>query len=88
MNRYILYAYAAVNLAVFLLYGYDKLEAKKGGWRIPEKILLLSAVPGILGAILGMTVFHHKTKKKKFFLLLPVTLILETVLFFYFFFNK
>ncbi|MBR2685932.1 MAG: DUF1294 domain-containing protein [Erysipelotrichaceae bacterium] len=84
MDKTYLIGYITVNLAVFLLYGYDKFKAKHDGWRIPEKVLLLSAVAGILGALAGMTVFHHKTKKKKFYLLLPLILILEAVLFFYF----
>ena len=84
MNRYILYAYAAVNLAVFLLYGYDKFKARKSGWRIPESTLLFFSVFGIYGALPGMTVFHHKVCKKKFFLTLPILGILETVLLFAF----
>jgi len=84
MDKTYLIGYITVNLAVFLLYGIDKRKAKKDAWRIPEKVLLFLAVVGILGALAGMTVFHHKTKKKKFYLLLPLILILEAVLFFYF----
>ena len=84
MNRYILYAYVAINLVVFLLYGIDKRKAKRDAWRIPEKVLLFSAVFGIIGALLGMSVFHHKIRKKKFYLLLPLILILEAIAFFYY----
>ena len=40
MNVYIIGAYIIWNIIVFLLYGVDKLKAKAGAWRIPEKTLL------------------------------------------------
>ena len=38
----------AINLVAFLAYGLDKLKAKKDKWRIPEKVLILLAVLGIV----------------------------------------
>lgn len=60
--------YAAVLLAVmdifaFALYGIDKRKACRKAWRIPEKVLLASALPGGIGAYLGMRCFRHKTRK-------------------------
>ena len=53
----------AVNLVSFTLYGLDKLKAKKGLWRIREStLLLIAALGGSVGALLGMEVFRHKTK--------------------------
>jgi uncharacterized membrane protein YsdA (DUF1294 family) len=75
----IIVIYAAVNLFVFLLYGLDKLKAVKNQWRIPEKTLMAAAVFGVLGAILGMLIFHHKVRKPKFAIGVPVILILESV---------
>ena len=72
--------YGVVNLAVFLLYGIDKLKAKHDKWRIPEKTLIIAAVFGILGGLTGMMVFHHKTRKPKFSVGLPMILFAETVL--------
>ena len=60
------------NIAVFLLYGYDKLMAVKNGWRVSEKTLLLCALLGGLGAYCGMIGFRHKTKHMHFKLLLPL----------------
>ncbi|MBM7636412.1 DUF1294 domain-containing protein [Streptococcus saliviloxodontae] len=52
------------NLLVFITYGADKLKAKRGVWRISEKLLLIeSYVLGGLGAYLAGLVFHHKTRK-------------------------
>lgn len=57
-----------VNVLVFLLYGYDKLAAKRFPRnRISENVLigasLLLAFPG---AELARRVFHHKTKDVAF----------------------
>ena len=54
---------AAVSLVAFLCYGADKARAKKGAWRIPEKVLLLlSFFGGAAGGLLGMLLFRHKTR--------------------------
>ena len=34
------------NVAAFCLMGVDKWKAKHGRWRLPEKVLFLSAWPG------------------------------------------
>ena len=76
--KWILLLLAAVNLLAFVLYGVDKLKAKKGAWRIPEATLLLVAfLGGSVGALLGMEVFRHKTKHAKFRVLVPLFLILH-----------
>ena len=77
----ILLLFVAVNLISFALYGLDKLKAKKGLWRIRESTLLLvSALGGSLGALLGMEVFRHKTKHWQFKVLVPVLLALHIAL--------
>jgi len=51
----------------FLIYGIDKLFAKLGFSRIPEKALLATTFFfGILGSIAAMMIFKHKTKKNSF----------------------
>lgn len=76
------YYLIAVNAIAFLLYGMDKFKAVHHKWRIPEKVLILSAaLGGGAGALIGMLVFHHKTRKPLFFLGVPVILILETALY-------
>ena len=60
-------AWALLNGFVFLLYGLDKLKAKRGKWRIPERTLLLFTwLMGGVGALLGMRTFRHKTKHLSF----------------------
>ena len=71
----------AVNLVSFTLYGLDKLKAKKGLWRIREStLLLIAALGGSVGALLGMEVFRHKTKHWQFKVLVPVFFVLHIAL--------
>ena len=52
-----------MSLFTFLIYGIDKLKAKRNKWRIKESVLLLSSfLGGSIGGILGMYVLRHKTK--------------------------
>jgi len=55
------------NLGVALLYGWDKLQARRGGRRVSERRLLLAAwLAGAPGALLGMALFRHKVSKASF----------------------
>lgn len=58
---YVIYL-AVLSLITFCLYGRDKSCAKRGKWRIPEKVLLLcSFFGGAYGGFLAMQLFRHKT---------------------------
>lgn len=68
------------NLAVFLLYGADKLFAIQKRRRISERTLLTSSLLlGGVGAFFGMEIWRHKTKHKKFRVVAILSLILTTV---------
>ena len=55
------------SVAAFLMYGWDKRQAKVDGWRVPEKRLhALSFLGGWPGAMLGQSYFRHKTQKNEF----------------------
>ena len=55
-----------INLLCFLVFGLDKALAVGKKRRIPEATLLTFAFLGAsIGAMLGMTVFHHKTDARK-----------------------
>lgn len=72
---------AVMNLITLITYGIDKSKAKKGRWRISEKaLILLAAVGGSIGALLGMYGFHHKTKHLKFTIGVPIILILQIII--------
>ena len=73
--------FVLINLAGFLLMWADKRKAQKGKWRIPEATLFLVALAGgVLGSILGMYRFRHKTKHLKFVIGMPLILIAEIAL--------
>ena len=64
INQGITFAILIWNLLVFMVYGIDKFKARRGAWRIPEKILLtIALVCGGFGAWLAGVTFHHKTRK-------------------------
>ena len=70
-----------INFVTFLIYGIDKLKAKRGKWRIPESVLLtLAGVGGSIGALFGMWAFRHKTKHKKFTIGVPLILAAQVAL--------
>ncbi len=57
----------AVNVVTVLGYGYDKHQARCGGWRVPEMALhFLSVAGGTPGAFLAQRLFHHKTRDLRF----------------------
>jgi uncharacterized membrane protein YsdA (DUF1294 family) len=74
---------AALSLVTFLLWGYDKFQAKAGGGRVPEIVLLgLTLAGGAVGAGLGMLVFRHKIRKPVFWVVLAGAAILQAVILF------
>lgn len=67
-----------INAAGFVLMLADKLKAKRGAWRIPEKTLLgVAAAGGSIGSLIGMYTFRHKTKHLKFTLGIPLILAVQ-----------
>ena len=74
----IIYYLLIINAVAFIVYGIDKLKARKGRWRISEAtLLLLAIVGGSIGSWLGMKVWHHKTMHRKFQYRLPIILLLQ-----------
>jgi len=74
----VLAAYGALTLATFALYGWDKLQARRAGRRVPERTLhLLALAGGFLGAWVGMRLFRHKTQKRGFAVVLAMAVLLH-----------
>ena len=70
-----------INAIGFILMLADKIKARKNLWRIPEKVLFLSAIlGGSIGSLLGMYVFRHKTKHFSFILGMPLILAIQIFL--------
>jgi len=76
--RYLLYYLILANLAALVLMGADKSRARRHRWRIPERVLFLSAaLGGSLGATAGMWLFRHKTRHWYFVVGMPAILVLQ-----------
>ena len=75
---YIAVALLVYNVITFFVYGVDKRRARRNEWRIPErKLLLIAALFGAAGALIGMLAFRHKTKHALFCILVPLFLLLQ-----------
>ncbi len=73
-----------INIIGFLAMWIDKVKAKRGSWRIPEKTLFtITFLGGGFGTIAGMYTFRHKTKKMRFTIGFPVILLTEIFLVIY-----
>lgn len=72
------YYLLAANTLTFALMGLDKLKARKGARRIPEKVLFLFVIlGGSVGGIIGMLLFRHKTRHWYFAVGFPVILVIQ-----------
>jgi uncharacterized membrane protein YsdA (DUF1294 family) len=84
MVIYLLNFLVIINIIAFIVYGIDKLKAKKGKWRITEAtLLLLAIIGGSIGAWCGVKVWHHKTLHKKFRYGIPLIIALQTAMVLY-----
>jgi uncharacterized membrane protein YsdA (DUF1294 family) len=78
--RLLLLLLPLMNLAAFAAFYADKQAAIRGQRRISEQtLLLLAALGGSAGALLGRAVFRHKTRHAAFTLKLWVLMILQGV---------
>jgi uncharacterized membrane protein YsdA (DUF1294 family) len=72
---------AGWTLPAFAMYGIDKRQAERDGWRVPEALLHgLALIGGVIGAWAGRAVFHHKTQKTEFTVVLVAASILWAII--------
>ena len=79
----IILAVDVVVMSVLTLgfYAWDKRQAKKQGWRVPEKRLhLLSLLGGWPGALLGQRWLRHKSIKTRFRIVFWLTVVLHVAI--------
>ena len=73
--KLLLYYLLIINAAGLLLMLVDKWKAKKNRWRVRESTLLLvAALGGSVGCLIGMYLFRHKTLHLKFTVGIPLIL--------------
>jgi len=79
---YLLIGYLVVmNVVGAAIMAADKSKAKRGAYRVPEKILfLVSLLGGSIGTWAGMYLFRHKTKHWYFVAGMPLILVLQLAL--------
>ena len=69
---------AVASGITFVLYGLDKFQSRRGGWRVPEVVLHGWALAGgFAGGWVGMSAFRHKTKKGSFWFVLVVSTMIH-----------
>lgn len=67
-----------MNVVAFAAMGMDKRKARRGAWRIPERVLFgLAIFGGSVGALAGMYTFHHKTRHRSFTVGIPLILLVQ-----------
>lgn len=81
MKELLLLYLLIINALGFALMLVDKYKARKNLWRIPEStLMLIAALGGSVGSLLGMYTVRHKTKHRKFTLGIPAILLAQLVL--------
>ena len=81
MNKLLIAYLLLINALGFGLMLLDKWKAKKNRWRIRESTLMLvAALGGSVGSLLGMYAVRHKTKHLKFTLGIPLILVVQCLL--------
>mgnify|MGYP003514249863 FL=1 len=84
MNEALMYFCIVINIITFLVFGYDKWQAKNNKRRISEfNLLLLAGIGGTIGGLIGMNFFKHKTNKFSFILSFYAIVILQIVLLYF-----
>ena len=79
--KLLLYYLLLINAAGFLLMLVDKWKAKKNRWRVRESTLLIvAALGGSVGSLVGMYLFRHKTLHLKFTVGIPLILAAQCFL--------
>jgi len=59
--------YISTSAVTFVMYAWDKRQARRNEWRVPEKTLqVLALLGGWPGAHAARMMLRHKTKKRGF----------------------
>ena len=56
----------ASNITSYVAYFSDKVKARRGKYRIPERTLLILTIFGLFGVDLARKIHHHKISKSTF----------------------
>lgn len=82
--RLFIYYLFVINFLTFVIYGFDKYQAKKKKRRISENTLhVFALLGGSLAAFIAQRVYRHKTVKRPFIFLYWAIVIIQILLFVY-----
>lgn len=71
----------SLNITTFIYWGWDKYQAIRHRWRIPEVFLFgLVAIGGTLGAIAGQLIFRHKISKSQFLQVFYTIVVIQVII--------
>jgi uncharacterized membrane protein YsdA (DUF1294 family) len=66
------------NVAAYVLWCWDKYQARSDGWRVPERTLHVMAILGASPASLAaMSILRHKTQKRFFSIFYSLLLVVH-----------
>lgn len=83
LHFYLAWLISATPVTV-VLFGWDKVVAKLGWRRVPERtLLLMNLVGGFIGGWVGQFLFRHKTRKWTFWLVLGLSTLLHATIFWF-----
>lgn len=78
IGKIVLIYLAAISLWSVIVTVHDKIAAKRGRRRIPERTLIaLSVFGGSVAMYMTMQMIRHKTKHAKFMIGIPVIIVLQ-----------
>ncbi|SHK26560.1 DUF1294 domain-containing protein [Paramaledivibacter caminithermalis] len=78
---YFVFFILTINLFGFIIILIDKYKAKKNKWRVKESnFFIIAILGGVIGILLGMTMFRHKTQHKSFYIGIPLIYLLNKVI--------
>ena len=80
IRGYLIYL-LVINFFTFIIYGEDKRRARRGAWRLQEKLLIgFSVLGGAVGGLMAMKIFRHKTRHTFFYVANYVAIFLHVSL--------
>ena len=85
---FLIYLFAINCISFFMMY-IDKSKAKKGAYRISEKVLFIFVLFfGGIGSYIGMYKFRHKIKHTLFTVGIPVVIVINAFCIYYIIHNN
>lgn len=83
LTSYII-TFLSLTIVSVIVYGFDKIRSMNNGLRVPEVVLIiLMALGGVFGAVLGMIFFNHKSNmshKWYFFVVIATSIIVQVAI--------